>query len=260
MNLILSLIALALGPLLYGAVQKTDFVRSTLDGLLFVTIAGIVIVHIVPDVYNIAGWAALAFLAAGVALAFLVERQPAMGKGDKYRWIILLGALGLGVHAAMDGIALLPVDQLHGGEADALAGDDHDHDHDHEGELAGLGGLLSNHLAFGVILHRIPVGMAIWWAVRPRLGSAVAIGALAIIAISTSAAYILGEPVIALMEADSVAYFQAFVAGTLLHVIVFSSVRKRKDTSEELHANSIIGERLGVVAGIILVFLLPHAH
>lgn len=263
MNLILSLLALALGPVLYGAVQKNDFVRSTLDGLLFVTIAGIVIVHIVPDVYNVAGWTTLAFVAAGVALAFLVERQPDIGNGDNYRWIILLGALGLVVHAAMDGIALLPGDHLHGADADAIGGHDHDHDHehDHEAEAAtGIAGLLSNHLAFGVILHRIPVGMAIWWAVRPRLGSAVAIGALAIIAISTSAAYLLGEPVIALMEADSVAYFQAFVAGTLLHVIVFSSVRKHKDTSEESHANSIIGERLGVVAGIILVFLLPHAH
>ena len=260
-NLILSLFALALGPLLYGAVQKMDFVRSTLDGLLFVTIAGIVIVHIVPDVYSVAGWTTLAFLVAGVVLAFLVERQPALGEGDRYRWIILLGALGLVIHAAMDGIALLPGDHLHGAEADALGDLDDDHEHDHEGELAaGLEGVLSNHLAFGVILHRIPVGMAIWWAVRPRLGSAVAIGALAIIAVSTSAAYLLGEPVIALMEADSVAYFQAFVAGTLLHVIVFSSVHKRTDHSEEPHANSIIGERLGVVAGIILVFLLPHAH
>lgn len=253
MNLVLSLIALALGPLLYGACLKMDFVRSALDGLLFVTIAGIVVVHIVPDVYNVAGFTALAFMAAGVGIAFLVERQPAFGSSDRYTWIILLGALGLVVHAAMDGIALLPGDHLHGVDADA-----HD-DHDHENET-GLAGLLSNHLAFGVILHRIPVGMAIWWAVRPRLGSTVAIGALAIIALATSAAYLLGEPVIALMEVKSVACFQAFVAGTLLHVIVFSSVRKESDDPEEPYVNTVYGERLGVIAGLILVFLVPHAH
>ena len=262
MNLVLSLAALALGPLIYGACQKMDFVRSALDGLLFVTIAGIVVVHIIPDVYNIAGLTALLFMLGGIGLAFLVERQPALGEGDNYRWIILLGGLGLVVHAAMDGIALLPGDHLHnhGLVFDTHAGHDHEgHDHDH-GPSGGLADLLSNHLAFGVILHRIPVGMAIWWTVRPKLGSAVAVGALAIIAIATSAAYVLGEPVIELMEGNSVAYFQAFVAGTLLHVIVFSSVRSDTEIQEDSHANSVIGERLGVIAGLFLVFLVPHAH
>ena len=253
MNLALSLVALALGPVLYGACQKIDVVRSALDGLLFVTIAGIVVVHIVPDVFNAAGFVALAFLAAGVIVAFLVERWPALGDGDRYSWIILLGAIGLVIHAAMDGIALLPNDSLHGAEVEA-------HDDDaHESRLAGL---LGNHLALGVILHRIPVGMAIWWTVRPRLGKTVAIAALAIIAVGTSAAYLLGEPVIALMEAKGVAYFQAFVAGTLLHVIVFTSVRRDAEKLEETHAHThtVVGERLGIMAGLILLFLVPHVH
>ena len=253
MNLALSLVALALGPLLYGACQKLDVMHSALDGLLFVTIAGIVVVHIVPDVFGVAGFTALAFLAAGVAVAFFVERWPAFGDGDRYSWIILLGAVGLAIHSAMDGIALLPDGHLHGAEVES-----HD-DHVHE---SGLASLLGNHLALGVILHRIPVGMAIWWTVRPRFGKTIAIGALAIIAIATSAAYILGEPVIALMEATGVACFQAFVAGTLLHVIVFTSVRRHERIPEESHAHThtIVGERLGIMVGLILLFLAPHAH
>lgn len=251
MNLALSLVALALGPLLYGACQKIDLARSGLDGLLFVTIAGIVVVHIVPDVFNAAGFTALAFLAAGAGVACLVERWPAPGDGDRYSWIILLGAIGLVVHAAMDGIALLPGDHLNGAEADSH--DDHSH-------WTGFEGLFSNHLALGVILHRIPVGMAIWWTVRPRLGKTVAVGALTIIALATSAAYILGEPVIALMEARSVACFQAFVAGTLLHVVVFTSVRRDTEIPVQHHAHSVVGERLGVIAGLLVIFLVPHAH
>lgn len=249
MNLILSLVALAFGPLLYSVFQKTDSVRSALDGLLFVTIAGIVVVHIVPDVFGVAGFTALVFLAAGVAFAFFVERQPAVSGGDRYSWIVLLGAFGLIIHAAMDGIALIPGDHLHGAEAI-----------DGHSDETGLAALLGNHLAMGVILHRIPVGMAIWWALRPRLGSPVAIGTLVIIAVATSAAYFLGDPVIALMEVGSVACFQAFVAGTLLHVIVFSSVGRNLHVSEESHAHTAIGERLGVVTGLFLLFLLPHAH
>ena len=251
MNLILSLVALALGPVLYGLIQRNDFARSVLDGLLFVTIAGIVVVHIVPDVFHVAGFMALAFLAAGVAFAFFVERQPAASGGDRYTWVVLLGALALVIHAAMDGIALIPGDHLHEME---LGGHD---DHGHE---EGLSELLGNHLALGVILHRIPVGMAIWWALRPRLGNPIAIGAMVLIAVATSAAYLLGDTVIELMEVRSVAWFQAFVAGTLLHVIVFSSIGRNLHVTDESHPHTAIGERLGVVAGLFLLFLIPHAH
>ena len=44
MNLILSLVALAVGPLLYSLCRNYPAARSTLDGFLFVTIAGIVVV------------------------------------------------------------------------------------------------------------------------------------------------------------------------------------------------------------------------
>ena len=251
MNLALSLVALAMGPLLYGAFQKIDYIRSALDGLLFVTIAGIVLVYIAPEVVDSAGLTAIAFLVAGVGFAFLVERWPALGEGDGYSWIVVVGAIGLGIHATIDGIALLPEGHLNGTEVGAL--DDHDHGN-------GLPGLLENHLALGVILHRIPVGMAIWWTVRPRLGKAIAIGALAIIAVATSSAYLLGTPVIALMEARSFAYFQAFVAGSLLHVIVFTSVQRHKGSSTASHAQTVVGERVGIIAGLLLLFLVPHGH
>ncbi len=249
MNLLLSLIALVSGPLLYSACKDRRSIRSALDGLLFVTIAGIVIVHIVPDVVEAAGFTALAFLAAGLLVAFVVERQPSLGGGKRYSWIVFLGALGLVIHATMDGIALLPGDHLHAAVA-----------HDDQPDEAWLAGLLGNHLAVGVILHRIPVGMVIWWTLRPRLGSTVAIAALAIIVVATSAAYLLGEPVIAMMEARSFALFQAFVAGTLLHVIVLSSAEGNQHGSEGSQPHANIGERLGIILGIALVFLVPHGH
>ncbi len=251
MNLALSLAALALGPVLYGALQKIDIVRSALDGLLYVTIAGIVLIYIAPAVFDVAGYTALVFMAAGVGFAVLVEHWHTGGSSDRYSWVVLLGAIGLGIHSMMDGIALIPGEPLHGPEAESLDG--------HASET-GLAGLLSNHLAVGVILHRIPVGMAIWWTIRPQLGKTVAVGALAIIAVATSAAYLLGEPVIALMEAKSVACFQAFVAGTLLHVIVFTSIQRHKTHSGASHAQTVVGERLGIITGLLLLFLVPHAH
>ncbi len=84
--------------------------------------------------------------------------------------------------------------------------------------------------------------------------------ALAIIAVATSAAYLLGEPVIAMMEVRSVACFRAFVAGTLLHVIVFSSVQRHASPYSASHTQTVVGERLGIIVGIFLLFLVPHGH
>ncbi len=266
MLLFLSIAALVVGPLLYGLCQKIESVRAGLDGLLFVTIAGIVVVHIVPDVYAVAGIPAIAFLVAGALLAFFVERWPATGDGDRYIWIVLLGAIGLAVHAAMDGIALLSDNPYSGGGHDEHGHGELTHgmraphsDHGH-GEPSAVAQFFENHLALGVILHRLPVGMAIWWVVRPALGKAVAISALVIIALATSAAYLLGDPVIALMEAQSVAYFQAFVAGTLLHVIVLTSLHGEMNATEAPPSHTVVGERVGIITGLILLFLLPHAH
>ncbi len=257
MLLILSLVALALGPVLYGVFREMGSVRRSLDGFLFVAIAGIVVVHIVPETYEIAGLQAITFLALGIAFAFGVERRPLMASGGRYAWVVMLGALGLILHAAMDGIALLPGELLHDhGHGDLAAGAQ---DHEHEDE-EGIGALLTNHLALGVILHRIPVGMAIWWTLRPIMGSAVAVGALALIALATSAAYLFGEPVIHLMQSSAVASFQAFVAGTLMHVIMFSSIRQGSEDSESRLSYNALSERLGILAGLCLVFLVPHAH
>ena len=252
MLLILSLIALALGPVLYGACRKTESVRRSLDGFLFVAIAGIVVVHIVPEVYEIAGFQAIGFLLLGIGLAFGVERRPLVRGGDRYVWVVMLGALGLVIHAAMDGIALLPGDVLHSHD-----GHQSESAHSHEG---GLEELMTNHLALGVILHRIPVGMAIWWTLRPVMGVGIAAGALALIALATSAAYVFGEPVIHLMQSTAVASFQAFVAGTLLHVIVFSSIQHHSEQLDKNLSYNAISERLGILAALFLVFLVPHAH
>ena len=92
------------------------------------------------------------------------------------------------------------------------------------------------------------------------MGSAVAVGALALIALATSAAYLFGEPVIDLMQSDAIASFQAFVAGSLLHVIVFSSIRQSSEDTAVRHSYNALGERIGILAGLCLVFLVPHAH
>jgi len=93
------------------------------------------------------------------------------------------------VHAIVDGVALLPA--------------------------SGTG------LAHAVILHRIPVGMALWWAVKPSFGTAIAATMFVLIILATAAGYFVGESAVQMAETKSIAMLQAFVAGSLIHVVLF---------------------------------------
>ena len=177
---------------------------------------------------------AFVFVLLGIGFALFVERSSVAERQSRYGWVVAIAAIGLAIHAAVDGLALIPDASMH---------DLRNHDHDGVGHQLDV--LLSNHLALGVIVHRIAVGAAIWWTLRPLLGKAIATGALLIIAVATAAAYWLGPPIIALMHTSGVALFQAFVAGTLLHVIVLVNVRQSDSATENEQRIQVVGERPG---------------
>ncbi len=108
--------------------------------------------------------------------------------------IVAIAGVGLILHAVIDGLALLP-----------------------EG---GTG------LAYAIILHRVPVGMALWWVVRPNLGTPVTVAIFLMIALATAAGYWVGDTVVQLAETQTLAFLQAFVSGSLLHVIFFGVKHK----------------------------------
>lgn len=232
MSFALSIAALIAGPFIYALGQNRPPVRHILDGFVFITIAGIVCVNIVPPAIQSGGLYAVGFLLVGLAFPIVLERQFHKLVPRAHEFVLVLAALGLVVHAAIDGIALLPLD--------------------------GEPRILHNNLALGVILHRVPIGIAIWWSVRPNLGAPVAIGTFVLLILATGAAYWLGTPIIDIAEAQSIAYFQAFVAGSLVHVIAFG-VSHDHDAHIESHpARNTWGYRAGILLGMFLIFTLPY--
>ena len=189
MTLALSIAALLLGPLLYAVARRWPLARKTLDILVILAIATIVLVHIIPEAWEQAGYLALAVLAIGAVFPIALERLFRRAHDTAHFAVVVLAGAGLILHAMVDGLALLPA----------------------------TGGSL----AAAIVLHRIPVGMAIWWIVRPSLGVTVATMIFAAIIAATCAGYFYGETVIDLAESTSVSLLQAFVAGSLAHVAMF---------------------------------------
>ena len=180
--------ALVAGPFLYALGLRNAKAHKAFDLLIVAAIAWIVGVHIIPEALEMAGYWALALLLLGIAFPYLIGRIFHLASRTAHAALLALAAVALVLHAVIDGIALMP---------------------------ASGGGL-----AIAVILHRIPVGMAIWWTFRPGIGDIAAIGAFVLVIAATAATYFFGATFIEMAESQLLALFQAFVAGALVNLVV----------------------------------------
>lgn len=194
MNFLLSTIALLLGPFIYAMGRRNATTERLLDAFVILAIAWIVGVHIVPEVIATGGVAAVAFIAIGMAFPFVLRRIFHLASSQMRFTLLSLAATALALHAIIDGIALLPA--------------------------------MGDPLSIAVILHRLPIGMAIWWTFRPAIGRTAAITAFVILIAATAFSYFLADPVVDMLESRTLAYFQAFVSGSLIDLVVVGALEK----------------------------------
>ena len=76
-------------------------------------------------------------------------------------------------------------------------------------------------MAFGlaIVLHRISVSLVIWWLIRPRHGTWAGVAGVAAIVLATLVGYLLAASLGSGEHGSGVEYYQAFVSGTLVHVV-----------------------------------------
>lgn len=196
MTLLIGTIALLLGPILYSVGQDYALVKKILNILIILTIAWLIGAHIIPEAFRHGGQLTIVVVLLGLAFPLILERLFQKATDTAHLVVVGIAGIGLLVHAVIDGVAMLP----ESGEG----------------------------LAHAVILHRIPVGMALWWAVRPSYGIAVTAVVFALVVVTTAAGYFVGESILEVAETKNIAMLQAFVAGSLLHVMAFGGKHEHK--------------------------------
>ncbi|HUR41154.1 MAG TPA: permease [Verrucomicrobiae bacterium] len=184
-----TLAALAAGPFLYGAARRSPAALAFLDGFVLVSIAGLVILEVVPGTFMEGGPWSLAFLLVGLFGPTLLERAFRHAERQAHMVALGLAICGLVLHALADGLVLAPAV---------------------DGDWA---------LPLAVVVHSLPVGMAVWWLLAPSFGPWPPTLALAAMGVGTVAGYHYGVSLGALLSEQGWAWFQSLVAGTLLHVI-----------------------------------------
>lgn len=189
--LLATLAALLCGPLLYSWAQTRSALLAFLDGFLFVSIFGLVLLEAVPGTFSAGGgWSAL-FLIAGLLGPSLLEQGISRARREAHLAALLLAMLGLVVHSLGDGIAL------------SAGGDAH----------------ISLALPLAVAVHSIPVGLVVWWLLFPVFGAWPPLLAILAMCAGTIAGYVFGPALGTALGTTGWAWFQALVAGTILHVV-----------------------------------------
>ncbi len=190
--LVASIFALGVGPLVYqtfGPLRRTDRIVS---GFILLVITATIAFEVLPDAFQVIGYAAILLTIIGFAGPTIIERLFAKSANQTHLLTIVLGILGLILHASIDGAALF----------------DSDSTHHHE------------NLTLAIILHRLPIGLTIWWILKPLIGERMALATLVMMAAATAGGYSLSMQLIAYHQTVGFVVLQAFISGSLLHVIL----------------------------------------
>jgi uncharacterized membrane protein YraQ (UPF0718 family) len=225
--LLASIAALFLGPLLYQRSRAGRW-AAAVDGFALVGVGGLVVVHILPQSVALAGFWAVPVALLGLFGPGLFCGTRLFAGRSSGRIAMPIALLGMGLHAALDGVALGP---------------------------AGGDGRDAQLLVFAVILHRLPVGLGIWWLARPTYGRRTALGLLTAISVFSVGGYLFGDAILANTSEPALALVQALVAGSLLHVILRHPPSLQLG-QEEQGWHPAAG--LGALVGIALVVWLGH--
>ncbi|RMH14999.1 MAG: hypothetical protein D6701_10560, partial [Gemmatimonadetes bacterium] len=219
-------LAPVLGPALYRAAGHRLTPLAFLDGLVYVALPGLVFLVVFPESAGVGNWTPLALLVLGAVGPSLAERLFHRFAEGTHRLAVFLGVSGLALHALLEGAALGP---------------------------AVLGTEGGSPFVLAVVLHRLPVGLAVWWLLRPSYGPRVALGAIAALIACTLAGYGAGEELTTALSGRAAGLFQAFVAGTLLHVVFHKAPTPAQMSGIEGRPAPARAEGWGALAGLALL-------
>jgi hypothetical protein len=191
--LLASLAMLWAAPLLYRWTGRYVRAHRVAERILLVALALFLVLDIIPQSVATAGVWAVLLVAVGFVVPSIVERMwHAMAR--KIHWVpLVVGTVGLALHAAIDGAALY---NPFGGPTDERV------------------------FQMAVIFHRFFEGIFIWWALRPKYGWEVSAAVLGFSTSFTLVGYFAGGVYLQQLDSSEFALFQALVAGSLLHLAV----------------------------------------
>ena len=235
--LLLSLLPLIVGPFLAVRARRSDTTSVVTDAFVTLSVLGITLIHILPDSFQLIGMGIFLVAPLGFALPWSIHQWWHRQHLTNRKVVITLALLGLTLHGAMDGIALFaPVSGAPPGHSNAAW-----------------------MLALAVILHRLPMALAIWWLSRPQVGRFFAILLLVTLGLATLLGFTGAGPLWSVLSLKALAILQAFIAGMLFHIVLdhHGPASEMPSGRPSLHRARLWGIILGSLPLLGLSFIAP---
>ena len=226
--LVASVVALLVGPALSRVAGQRRAPLAMVDGFIIAALLDIVGLEVLPEALEHGGVAAVAAAIVGVALPRLLEGRLHVAEGQLHGAVTWGAVLAYSLHATLDGAALV-------------------------GSSSTVGAL-----GLGVVLHRVPVGVTMWWLVRPRHGVRGAATAVAVIGAATALGYFGAGRLVTALPLATIGTFQALVGGSLLHVVAGHG--HGDDVAPDHPRWSAVGALLGLASLAMVVHAEGGAH
>ncbi|MBK8013017.1 MAG: hypothetical protein IPK13_16875 [Deltaproteobacteria bacterium] len=201
LSLLLSMLAIAIGPVAFSLLRRTSRGLSFMDGLVLGSVGSLLLFHVVPEALEAGGGLAGLALLLGPVLPLALEKVEWAGQGRSARFAAVLGALVVLVHGVMDGAAL--------GDAPPSA----------------------RALSWAIVSHRVIDGALLWWLLRRSVGRNWTLLILGVLGAATVLGFFITLDAHA-HGSPAMSAFEAFVAGTLLFLLAShrSSAATKDDT------------------------------
>ncbi len=188
--LLLTIAALLAGPALYVVARSRPALLGFLDGFVLFSISGLILLDVLPEAFELGGYATLGFVLLGLLGPTLMEQLLTHARREAHLFALSVAIGGLMLHALGDGAALSPA-----------------------------GGIGHGALGIAIAIHSVPVGLAVWWLLFPVFGVWLPSLAIAGMCVITLLGYGYGVSLSTLLGGQGWAWFQALIAGSILHVV-----------------------------------------
>ena len=233
-SLVGSIIALLIGPLLYLASERRREIIRLLDGFVFFSISGLLLIHFVSSIESHNAFLGIVFILLGLLGPTALELLFKKAHAKVHIAGIFLGIIGLLFHGLLDGAALSEAEHS---------------------------------LPLAIILHRVPVGLTLWWVVAPNFGSRTGWITICLLCLATVFGFSIGESIFAFGGGAFSAYLQAFIAGAILHVVFFPFHLEEEEASDCCCASTAapkqkysFPEFFGNILGLLVILTVVISH
>ena len=187
--LIAALVAPVLGAMLYPSLHSLPTATKIFDKFMAFAVPALVVYHVAAHAWPDEMVVALMLVLGGLGTPLLVERASKKFAEHTDSVALTVGISGLAVHVIIESAV------LRGGSTD---------------------------LVLALVLHRMVVGLMVFWLVRPQYGFTMACFAVLAILVATALGFFaLGN---LMSNSETAEMYQYFVSGSLLHVIFHRSI------------------------------------